>query len=101
LQIADILAGATADVLKNPGDPDFASLDGWMDRHLHEDHVHPDDEVIDTRAIEPRMNLAVLRELARRADRGVDPLAGIWKTSTRRPMRASAPRPRASGARRR
>jgi hypothetical protein len=77
LQIADILAGATADVLKNPGDPDFAWLDGWMDRHLHEDHVHPDDEVIDTRAIEPRMNLAILRELARRADRGVDPLAGM------------------------
>jgi Protein of unknown function (DUF3800) len=77
LQIADILAGATADVLKNPGDPEFAWLDVWRDRHLHEDHVHPDDEVIDTRAIEPCMNLAVLRELASRADRGVDPVAGM------------------------
>ena len=77
LQIADILAGVTADVLKNPGDPDFAWLSDWMVRHLHEDHVHPDDEVIDTHAIEPRMNLAILRELASRADHGGDPLAGM------------------------
>jgi hypothetical protein len=77
LQIADILAGATADVLKNPGVPNFTWLASWLDRHHHEDHVHPDDKIIDTRAIEPRVNLAVLRELASRADRGVDPLAGM------------------------
>ena len=77
LQVADILAGATADILKNPGDPAFAWLADWMDRHHHGDHVHPDDKIIDIREIGPRVNLAVLRELASRADRGLDPLAGM------------------------
>jgi hypothetical protein len=77
LQIADILAGATADVLKNPGDATFAMLAEWMDRHHHEDHVHPDDGLIDTSAIEPRANMAILRELASRADKGADPLRGM------------------------
>lgn len=77
LQIADILAGVTTDVIKNPANPALAPLSAWVSRHIHEDHVLPDDDLINTRALGPRVNLAVLRELARRADHGLDPLAGM------------------------
>jgi hypothetical protein len=77
LQIADIVAGATADALTSPSDPAFSLLSDWVSRHLHEEYVLPDDDVIDTRLIEPRVNLAIIRELARRADLGLDPLAGM------------------------
>jgi hypothetical protein len=77
LQIADVLAGATADVIKNVGNPRFLSLGPWVSRHLHEDHVLPDDDLIDTRAVGPQVNLTILRELARRGDLGLDPLEGM------------------------
>lgn len=101
LQIADILAGATADVIKRPGDPAFAPLGTWVSRHLHEDHVLPDDDVIDTRAIGPRVNVAILRELARRADLGLDPLhgmEGVYKAAVVR-FRSPAARVRAAPSR--
>jgi len=87
LQIADILAGATADVIKSPTNPALAPLGAWVSRHMHEDHVLPDDDLINTRALGPRVNLAVLRELARRADRGLDPLhgmAGVYEAAYKR-----------------
>ena len=39
----------------------------------------PDDDFIDLDRPKPRMNLAVLNELARRADAGEDPLAMMDK----------------------
>lgn len=77
LQVADILAGATVDALKNPADSAFDPLRLWIEQHLHQDHIHPDNALLDMRAIGPRVNLATLRELARRADKGLDPLAGM------------------------
>lgn len=101
LQIADILAGTTADVIKRPGEAAFAPLGAWVGRHLHEDHVLPDDDVIDTRAIGPRVNVAILRELARRADLGLDPLdgmEGVYKAAAAR-FRSPASRIRPSAPR--
>jgi hypothetical protein len=77
IQVADVTAGATADVFKRAGDSSLASLASWVNRNLHGDHILPDPELIDTRLIEPRVNLAVLRDLARRADCAQDPLKGM------------------------
>lgn len=77
LQVADILAGATADVTRDPGNPAFAAVGPWVARHMHPNHVLPDDEVIDLGKLGLRVNLSVLEELARRADRGLDPLDGM------------------------
>jgi len=77
LQIADILAGATADSLRHPESETFARFAAWVARHAHEDQVHPDADTIDTRSVRPCVNLAALRELARRADGNLDPLDGM------------------------
>ncbi|MFG1404253.1 DUF3800 domain-containing protein [Xanthobacter sediminis] len=77
IQLADVLSGASADFIKRAGAPEFAAFGPWLDRHLHPNHLLPDAEVIDTSQLEPRVNLAVLRELARRADVGADPLANM------------------------
>lgn len=77
IQIADVLSGASADFIKLRGTPEFAAFGSWLDRHIHQNHLLPDDDVIDTTQLGPRVNLAVLRELARRADAGADPLAGM------------------------
>ena len=77
LQVADILARITLDVLRRPTDAAFDRLRPWVAEHTHQDHVHPDETCVDMRTIEPRVNLAVLRELARRADAGLDPLEGM------------------------
>lgn len=101
LQVADIVAGGTADVIKRSGDPAFAPLAAWVSRHLHEDHVLPDDDLIDTRALGPRVNVAILRELARRADLGLDPLAGmegLYEAAYKR-FRSPAARARAAPSR--
>ncbi|WP_281040036.1 DUF3800 domain-containing protein [Mesorhizobium sp. M8A.F.Ca.ET.021.01.1.1] len=77
LQIADVIAGLSVDAIRYANDPNFAGLRRWLDGHMHIDYTLPDDDWIDTRKIQPRVNLAVLQELALRADRGADPLNGM------------------------
>ncbi|WP_315927388.1 DUF3800 domain-containing protein [Mesorhizobium sp. SP-1A] len=77
LQIADVLAGATADVLQHVGEEPYRELYSWVGEHMHAHAMLPVDELIDTRYPGPRVNLAVLNELARRADKGEDPLKGM------------------------
>ncbi|WP_292137738.1 DUF3800 domain-containing protein [Mesorhizobium sp.] len=77
LQIADVIAGLSVDAIRYANNPDFAGLKRWLDGHMHIDYTLPDDDWIDTRKIQPRVNLAVLQELASRADRGADPLNGM------------------------
>ena len=103
IQLADVLSGASADFIKRAGAPEFAAFGPWLDRHLHPNHLLPDAEVIDTSQLEPRVNLAVLRELARRADVGADPLAGMdeFYTATVRRFRSPAARVRNPGRRER
>lgn len=77
LQIADIVAGATTDLLQHQEDPTYRELAHWLIPHLHAHTMLPDDDFIDLKRPKPRMNLAVLKELARRADAGEDPLDGM------------------------
>lgn len=81
LQIADLVAGLTTDVIKNPGNPNYASLSAWVSDHIHENYVLPNPALTDIRELGPRVNLTVLRELARRADNHEDPLAGMEEFS--------------------
>lgn len=77
LQVADVLAGITSEVIKGAVSADRVDLIGWVDRHLHQNHVLPDPHWSDATAPDFRMNLAALQELARRADLGLDPLDGM------------------------
>ncbi|WP_338825509.1 DUF3800 domain-containing protein (plasmid) [Bradyrhizobium septentrionale] len=77
IQIADVISGASADFVRAPDSDRLAGWGPFLDRHIHEDHILPNDNLIDTRRLEARVNMAVLRELARRADLGADPLAGM------------------------
>ncbi|WP_281033864.1 MULTISPECIES: DUF3800 domain-containing protein [unclassified Mesorhizobium] len=77
LQIADVIAGLSVDAIRYANNPNFAGLRRWLDGHMHIDYTLPDDDWIDTRKIQPRVNLAILQELALRADRGADPLNGM------------------------
>ncbi len=74
LQIADVLAGATADVLQHVGEEPYRDLLLWVGQHMHDHTTLPIDELADIRLAGPRVNLAVLKEFSRRADRGKDPL---------------------------
>ena len=91
LQLADIVAGAT--VLQHVGEEPYHDLYNWVGEHMHENYMLPDDHLIDTKRIEPRVNLAVLKELARRADRGEDPLDDI-ETFYAAEFRRQTPAPR-------
>lgn len=77
LQIADIVAGATVDLLQHQKDPAYDKLAHWLLPHFHPHTMLPDDDFIDLQQPKPRMNLAALKELARRADAGEDPLEGM------------------------
>lgn len=77
IQIADVLSGTSADYVRAPQDPALSGWGGFLDRHIHRDSILPDGDLIDTRQLAPRVNLAVLHELARRADLGLDPLDGM------------------------
>ncbi|WP_222381188.1 DUF3800 domain-containing protein [Rhizobium leguminosarum] len=74
LQIADIVAGATTDLLQHQKDASYHELAKWLIPHMHPHTMMPDDDFIDLKQPKPRLNLAALRELARRADAGEDPL---------------------------
>lgn len=77
LQIADIVAGATTDLLQNQTEASYRELARWLLPHMHPHSMMPDDDFIDLKRPRPRMNLAALKELARRADAGEDPLEGM------------------------
>ncbi|MET2831468.1 hypothetical protein [Mesorhizobium shangrilense] len=77
LQVADVVAGATADVFQHVGEAPYRGLHLWVGEHLHMNTMLSDDDLIDVTRIEPKVDLAVLRELACRADKGEDPLEGI------------------------
>jgi hypothetical protein len=74
LQIADIVAGATTDLLQHQTDATYRDLAMWILPHMHPHTMLADDDFIDLARPKPRMNLAALKELARRADDGEDPL---------------------------
>lgn len=75
LQIADIVAGVTTDLLQHQTDASYQELAKWILSHMHPHTMLPDDDFIDLGRPKPRMNLAALKELARRADHGEDPIA--------------------------
>ena len=77
LQIADVVAGATVDLLQHQDDPAFHGLAKWIFPHMHPHTMLPVDEFIDLELPQPQINLAALKELARRADAGEDPLEGM------------------------
>lgn len=77
LQVADVIAGTTSDVLQHVGDAPYRELNLWIGEHMHHHAMLPVDELIDTRFPGPRVNMAALKELARRADKGEDPLEGM------------------------
>ncbi|MBN9489831.1 MAG: DUF3800 domain-containing protein [Alphaproteobacteria bacterium] len=103
IQIADVLSGASADFVRAPQNPAMAGWGPFLGRHIHRDHILPDAELIDTRQLGPRVNLAVLHELARRADLAVDPLTdmGEFYAATIRRFRSPAARVRNPGRRER
>ncbi|MBD9524674.1 hypothetical protein IB262_32885 [Ensifer sp. ENS02] len=77
LQIADIAAGATTDLLQHQKDPAYRALAHWLIPHMHAHTMLPDDDFIDLKRPKSRINFAALKELARRADAGEDPLDGM------------------------
>ncbi|KGE79926.1 hypothetical protein LW14_26210 [Rhizobium sp. H41] len=79
LQMADIVAGATTDLLQHQKDASYRELAKWLIPHMHPHTMIPDDDFIDLDRPKPRMNLAVLNELARRADAGEDPITKMDK----------------------
>jgi hypothetical protein len=91
IQIADVLSGAAADFIRFRDRPEFNGFGPWLSRHVHQNHLLPDPSVIDTSRLKARVNLAVLRELARRADAGADPLAGMEKVYAAAVRRFSRP----------
>lgn len=103
IQIADVLSGASADFIRRKDEREFAAFGPWLEQHLHPNHLLPDPELIDTSQLEPRVNLTVLRELARRADLGADPLAGMedFYAATTQRFRSPAARVRNPGRRER
>jgi hypothetical protein len=97
LQIADVVAGLTTDVIKNPGNPSYTSLSSWVSDHILQNYVLPNPALTDISEFGPRVNLTVLRELARRADNHEDPLAGMEEFCVRTMKRFRNPATRLLG----
>ncbi|PDS35102.1 hypothetical protein CO665_27520 [Rhizobium anhuiense] len=80
LQIADLLAGITAEIYGPPDKNRLASLKPKLAPHLHENYILPDnDHPLDPDDPLARANLNVLRTLAARAELGHDALKGMEK----------------------
>ncbi|MGO4123568.1 DUF3800 domain-containing protein [Inquilinus sp. YAF38] len=75
IQIADLIAGVAANIPTKSGNSNYANLLNKVVRHLHEDIIMPDFDVL--KGDQALINWLVLLELAARADRGDDPLYGI------------------------
>ncbi|WP_032998565.1 hypothetical protein [Rhizobium leguminosarum] len=70
IQIADILAGATADVIRKDQEMDFKQLGAAISPLLHEDSVLPDPAICNIPAF---LNRLALRELAQGTLQGAHP----------------------------
>lgn len=77
VQLADIVAGATAAMGDNQGNSAFLKISEQIFCHLSEDCILPDFDIIDLAGDEAPVNAFILQELAHRADHGLDPLIGM------------------------
>lgn len=87
LQLADVVAGVAAEVYGPAERNGLGSLRAAMDRHLHANHVLPEDEEGEDPMA--RANLSVLVELVGRAELRRDPLkgmAGVYDAAIKRFM---------------
>ena len=79
VKIADIVAGATAAVANNEGNPGYRRMAQSIFKHFGEDCILPDLDIIDLTGDEAPVNLLKFsEELADRADNGFDPCS-VWK----------------------
>lgn len=76
LQVADLLAGITLEAWARPSSVN-ADVHAWVRRHMHEDHIVHDNEMVKKNHPVARISREVLKELARRADGDLDPLDGM------------------------
>lgn len=74
IQLADLIAGVTAAVPKAEDHPELKGLSEQVLRHLHEECILPDLDILDLSGDEAPVNWVVLEELAVRANVGADPL---------------------------
>jgi Protein of unknown function (DUF3800) len=80
IQLADLIAGVTAAMPYTERRPELRDLSDMVFRHLHNDCVMPDFEVLDLSGEKAPVNWLVLEDLAVRAGAGADPLKGIALT---------------------
>lgn len=80
VQISDLIAGVTAAMPHSGKRDEFRELAERVFRHLHENCVMPDFEVLDLSRDAAPVNWFVLEDLAARADAGADPLEGMALT---------------------
>ena len=80
LQVADLLAGITAEVYGPPEKNRLETLKPKLAPHLHENYIMPgNDQPLDPNDPVARANFQVLRTLAARAELGQDALKGMEK----------------------
>jgi Protein of unknown function (DUF3800) len=77
IQIADLVAGAAAAIVLSSEDQEFQRIAEPLVRHMDEDCILPDFDIIDLAKDEAPVNALILQELAHRADNGYDPLIGM------------------------
>jgi hypothetical protein len=77
VQLADVVAGVAAFILRNPGDSDSEKWQTLYNGRIAPDSMFPDSSHVDLNRKEPCINGAVLFELAQRAKKGTDPLGGM------------------------
>lgn len=96
LQIADILAGITAELYGPSASSRLGDLKPLLDQHLHKDHILPHNVPdLEEGSLEVRVHRHVLRYLAGRAELHEDPLAGIESVYQAAIKRYSRPAARA------
>lgn len=74
LQVADLVAGVTAHALANEVAPEVRR---WVWDHMHMNYIMADPSLSSQASPTGKMGRAVLKELARRAAAGEDPLEGM------------------------
>jgi hypothetical protein len=76
VQLADVVAGVAAFILRNPAD-DSENWRTLYNKRTAPESMFPDTSHVDLNRMEPCINGAVLMELAERAKKGKDPLVGM------------------------
>jgi hypothetical protein len=79
IQIADMFAGMTRMVLTDPENEWSLRWESKIFESVLQSSMSGDLGFVDLSVLEPRVNLSVLKELARRARVGADPLAGMHR----------------------